>query len=420
MNNFFRILYESFRQATQQLFANRLRSLLSILGITIGIFCIVAVQSAVNSLQTDIKGTFSAMGSNVLYVDIFPWDGSVNEDNFRKYLKRPEPDFIDLQAIKSKAPSADKASLAFFTGGKTIKYRSEYVQGSFIMGVTQDYPDIVNLRLQEGRFFSAKEWSSGDDKVILGHQVAEALFKQIEPIGKYVKFLGRKYQVVGVLQKEGKSLFSMIPYDEAVIISTENMQKSYVLNQKTRMGRLFNVLPHEGVDLDQLKEEVTGVLRSTRRLKPAQDNNFALNEQSMINDAIDGLFATIRLGGFFIALFALLVGMFGVANIMFVSVNERTKIIGIKKAIGAKPSVILTEFLLEAMLLSIFGGLIGILFTVGVMSAINAFDAIPFKFFVSPMMALLGVLIAAIVGLLAGMIPAWIASRKDPVVAIRK
>jgi len=360
------------------------------------------------------------MGSNVLYVDIFPWDGSVNEENYRKYLKRPEPDFKDLEALKAEAETVDAAALAFFTGGKTIKYGREYVQGGMIMGVTPDYPDIVNLQLENGRFFNAAEWRTGDDKVILGNQVSTSLFKNLDPIGKYVKFLGRKYRVIGVLKKEGKSLFSMIPYDEAVLISTSNMQKSYVLNQKTRMGRLCNVAPKEGVSIDELREDVTGVLRGTRRLRPVEENNFALNEQSMINNAVDAFFSSIRIGGFLIALAALLVGMFGVANIMFVSVNERTKIIGIKKALGATPGVIMLEFLIEAIVLSILGGAIGIVVTALLMGGINLIESIPFKFFISSTMAIVGVLIAAVVGILAGLIPAFIASRKDPVVAIRK
>ena len=418
MGVYIKIFYESVILALQQLRSNKLRSFLSLLGITIGIFCIIAVQSAVDSLQNSIKSGLGELGNDVVIIDVMPW----NEDpdmNYWKYMRRPAPSFDDYESLKKGLQLAKDASYSIFVSGKTIKYRSSNVQGAFIMGTTYEYPEVQNIEIGEGRYFTPLEYSTGDNKVIIGHTIADELFKQENPLGKYVKLFGHKFQVIAVLKEEGDNPFNFINYDEATWITYNTAKRFINTKGKDRfsVGKILYVKANEGVELDELKDEITGKLRSTRRLQPKEGDNFALNELSMINGVIDNVFGVVNIAGLFIGLFALIVGMISVANIMFVSVKERTNIIGIKKALGAKKYMIQLEFLIEAVILCLVGGLFGLLFVYGVMKAISS--SIPFEMWLSYNNAVVGVVVSIVVGIVAGLIPAMQASRLDPVVAIR-
>jgi putative ABC transport system permease protein len=413
----FKVIYESIVQAVQELNGNKLRSFLSSLGITIGIFCIISVLSAVDSLQQNISESFEKLGNDVLYVDRQPW----NEDpgsNWWKYRRRPSPDYEDYEALKRNVKGAEFASLTIFIPGRTIEFGSSHVRGGYMAGLTYDYADISKLEFEGGRYFTHDEYATGANKVILGFSLADELFRNIDPIDKMVKIAGQKFQVVGVLKKEGNSLINIFQYDEAILVGFNTAKKLVNVKTGSTWGTMLNVKARPGVELVDLRDEVTGVLRAHRKLRPKEDSNFAINELSMFTKLLAPVFGVMNGVGFIIGLFAMIVGAFSVANIMFVSVKERTNIIGIKKALGAKRGVILLEFLIEAILLCIVGGLLGLGIVILVLKLVSGI--FHYEMFVSTGNILAGLFGAIIIGVIAGIIPAMQAARMDPVEAIRK
>lgn len=417
MTTIFKIIYESIVQALQSLSGNKMRTFLSLLGIVIGIFCIIAVKSAVDSLQNSVISSFNELGSDVLYIDKQPW----NEDpgqNWWKYTRRPNTSYTDYERIKNRSNMADEAAFSIYTGGRTAKYKSNSVSNGFIMGASYEFNRIQSLNIEKGRYFTPTEYHNGSNKVILGFVMAEELFGNIEPVGKFIRLFGQKFQVVGVLKKEGESLVNIMNFDEVCWLGFKTVKKFVnVKDDNNRIGRSLTVKAKAGVTLDELRDELTGILRSKRKLRPSEDNNFSINQLSMITDMLDSVFGVLNLAGLFIGIFALIVGMFSVANIMFVSVKERTNIIGIKKALGAKRFIILLEFLIESIILCIIGGLVGlatVFITLKIISSI-----IPFDMYLSFTNMVIGVVASVTVGIIAGIIPAFQASKMNPVDAIR-
>jgi putative ABC transport system permease protein len=411
-----RIFYESLRQAKDALTGNKLRTFLSLLGITIGIFCIIAVKSAVDSLQKNIEDGFSELGSDVIYIDKQPW----NEDpgqNYWKYARRPNPSYDDFLALQKRSRLALQSAFTVFTGGRIIKYRNESVSNAFIMGPTYHYPEIQPLKLQEGRYFTLTEYETGSNKVILGNKVYNELFKYESGIGKTVKLFGQNFQVIGYLESEGENVFNFINFDDVIWVGFNTIKKFMNVNDNSSIGRMLNLKARPGVDMDELKGEAASIIRAARRLKPLESDNFSLNELSMLSQVLESVFGVINIAGFIIGIFALVVGMFSVANIMFVSVKERTNIIGIKKAIGAKRTVILLEFLIEAVILCLIGGILGLALVFVSLKVITAL--IPFDMGMSLTNVMIGVSASVIVGIISGFLPALQASGMDPVEAIR-
>lgn len=411
-----KIIYESIVQAYQSLIGNMLRTFLSLLGIIIGIFCIIAVKSAVDSLENSIKSGFNELGSDVIYVQTMPW-GEDPGQNYWKYAKRPEPSFKDYTAISEKSRLTEFSAYTVFTGGKTIKYKSSSVSNAFIMGATYDYKNMQSIDIEKGRYFTQQEYNTGSNKIVLGYQVAQSLFNTLEPIGKEVKLFGQKYVVIGVLKSEGENMFNFLNFDEVMWVSFNNLKRFVNTNENSNVGKLLSIKARPDANVEELKGELTSILRASRRLKPTEDENFALNELSMLSQVLDAVFGILNLVGFLIGIFALVVGMFSVANIMFVSVKERTNIIGIKKALGAKRSIILLEFLIESIILCLLGGIIGLLCVIGVLKIVSGL--IPFDMFLSTTNVIWGVGASVAVGIISGIIPAVMASNLDPVVAMR-
>jgi len=414
---FFKIIYESIVQAFQQLAANKLRSFLSLTGISIGIICIISVLSAVDSLKDNVSKSFDKLGNDVLYIDKMPW----NEDpmqNWWKYQQRPEPSYEDLEIIKKKTKLSDKASFAVRMPNQTIKFGSNSIAGAFMGGVTDDYVDIFNLEFEKGRFFTPFEAANGTNRAVIGALIAEELFGVIDPIGKEIKIKGMDFQVVGVLKKEGNTLINIFQFDEAILISFNSAKKIINVKSKYNWGASLNVKAKKGVSLDDLKDEITGILRSARMIKPRETENFAVNQLSMFTNLLEPIFGVMNLVGIFIGGFSILVGMFSVANIMFVSVKERTSIIGIKKAMGARKSVILLEFLIESVVLCLIGALIGLVVVYALLMLASAvFD---YEIYLSGNNILVALILALVIGVLSGLIPAWQAAKLDPVEAMRK
>lgn len=413
-----RIIYESIVQALGQLNANRLRSFLSLLGITIGIFCIIGVFSAVDSLEDNVKGSLAKLGDDVIYIQKISW--SENPDNWFKYLRRPNVDYEDYEVIKEKVNSAQLVTFYVGIGQKTVKYQKTSADRAYMLGVTSEFSEMFKLNYEQGRFFSPNEYHYGANKCVLGFKVAEAVFGSLDPIGKSIKINGRKYEVIGVIEKSGESIINVMNFDEVILVSYELARKIANLKSNSLFGDVsICVKAAPGVSVPQMKDEVTGKLRAHRRLKPKQDDNFSLNQLSIITNFLSGFFNVLNILGIFIGGFAILVGMFSVANIMFVSVKERTRLIGIKKALGAKRYVILLEFLIESVVLCILGGIAGLLLVMAMMYGLSQMSD-SFKLYLSVNNAILGITLSTVIGVLAGMIPAMQASRMDPVEAMRK
>lgn len=415
-----RIFYESVRQAIQQLLGNKLRTLLSLSGITIGIFCVIMVLSAVDSLEANIQQSFQQLGDDVVYVSRIPWGESPEEGDFWKYQRRPETNYQDYEAIVERVQTAAKATFTLFLGGTTLEAANTDASGVFVIGVTEDYRDLFGLEFYKGRYFTPAEFYKGSNRIILGYEAARVLFLPGEPVvGQYVKMKGQRLQVVGVLQKEGKDLINPLDFDDAALIPYQTAQP-FVNLRKAGFNRgrtSISVKAKKGVRLETLKAELTGVLRSRRRIRPTEDDDFALNTLSIVSQLFENVFGIIRLAGYLIGFFAIIVGGFSVANIMFVSVKERTRLIGIKKALGAKNYVILMEFLVESIILCLIGGFIGLIFVV--LGAQLATNIAEYEIFLSPANAARGLGIATASGVVAGIIPAYRASRMVPVEAIR-
>jgi putative ABC transport system permease protein len=410
-----KILWNSFKMAMQELRVNKLRTFLSLFGITIGIFCIIAVLTLTGSLEHNIRKDLADLGDDVIYLQKWPWGGN-GEYAWWKYMNRPEPEFKDLKPIQDKVHSAGYASFNFESGGKKVEFGDDYMDGVTMMAVTNDFDQIQTLQILDGRFFANSESNSGANVAILGFTIWDGLFPSPESaMGKIVKVAGRDVKIIGVLKKKGESMIGGIGYDNAIILPYRFART--VVDERRFADPYILVKAKPNVALDQLKDELRGVMRATHRLRPKEEDDFALNEISSANDSLNAMFAAINGGGILIAGFALIVGAFGIANIMFVTVKERTNIIGLKKAIGARRGIILMEFLLEAVCLCLFGGVLGILMIYLMVIIINA--ASSFEMVMSVGSVVFGLSVSAIVGLLAGFIPAYTASKLDPVVAIR-
>lgn len=412
-----KIFFESISQAFQQLWGNKLRTFLSLLGITIGIWCVIMVLSAVDSMEANIRNSFEKLGDDVIYVSQFSWAEDPSA-NYWKWMRRPKPSYNDFKALDKKVGSAEMVAFSSFIGGKNIEYRSSNIEGAFVIAVTEDYTRLFNLEFDKGRFYTETEYRLGVPQIVLGYKVAEELFGGLDPIGKRVKILGNKCQVIGVLKESGKDLINPLNFDDAVVISYEFARKVTDIKNNSRRGASINVKAKEDVSLEELKDDVIGVLRASRKIKPKSENNFALNTLSIISNALDSVFGILRLVGFVIGFLSMIVGMFSVANIMFVSVKERTNLIGIKKALGARRRIILLEFLTESIILCLVGGAIGLFFVWLFSYVITIFAG--FEIFLSFQNLLIGIITSTATGVVAGIIPAFIAALMDPVEAIRQ
>ena len=417
MLTLFKIVSESVSQALQQLTANKLRSFLSLLGIAIGIFCIIGVTAAVDSLEDNVRGSFDKLGEDVVYVQKFMWGDP--GPNWRKYLRRPNMLYDDYEVLARKVASAQMIAYSVGVGSKTIKYRSSNVGGVELQGVTYDFAEMFSFQYAMGRYFSPVEYHSGANRIILGYKVAEELFGSVDPVGKHVKVGGNKLMVVGVLEEEGENLVNIFNFDNSAVITYELARKIANLKPNNPFGNSsVQLKAGENVSIQELKDDITWVMRNHRRLKPKEEDNFSLNTLSIISNLLTGFFGVLNSLGYIIGGFAIFVGVFSVANIMFVSVKERTNLIGVKKALGAKRYMILLEFLIEAIILCLIGGLFGLAIVFVIVKILSG--AIEFELFLSAGNILFGIGLSIFVGIVSGVIPAMQASGLDPVVAMRQ
>lgn len=413
---FFRLIGESFLFAFEALRVNKLRTILSLLGITIGIFAIIAVFTATDALENKIRKDISSLGNNVIYIQKWPWtpEGG-NEYPWWKYMNRPEAKLIELGELRKRVNTSNSIAYAADLGGQTIKFESSSIENVQVSCVSDGYDKVRNFEVADGRFFSDNEFASGRPLIILGSDVSAALFPKGNAIGQSVIIRKLKHTVIGVLKHEGSSTFDN-SFDNTVLIPV-NFARNLVNLNSNYVDPYILVKANENVTNGEMKDELRGVMRSIRKLTPKESDDFALNETSMFSSSLDELFNTLGLAGWIIGGFSIIVGGFGIANIMFVSVRERTPIIGIQKALGAKNYFILLQFLIEAIVLCIIGGSFGL----GLIYVLTVLISMGAGFDISLSMAniLMGIMISAIVGIISGYIPAYQASQMNPVDAIR-
>lgn len=410
---FLRIFQESLQFAWHALTVNKLRTFLSLIGVTIGILTMVSVFTIFDSLESSIRGSVQNLGSNVIYVQKWPWGGS-GEYPWWKYYQRPEPSFDELAQLERRMETAEILAYAFGKS-QTVNFGRNTVEGVDVISISHRFNDIWQHEFQAGRYFSVLESQRGSPVTVLGADVAEALFPAGNALGQNIRILGRKLRVIGVLVKEGSSLVGN-NVDGALWVPA-NYTRS-LMSLKNREGAFIMAKARPEVELSQMRDELEGHMRAMRRLKPRAENDFALNEISLISNSLDSLFGVIGTAGLVIGGFSILVGGFGIANIMFVSVRERTNQIGIQKSLGAKRHFILLQFLLEAMILCLLGGALGILIVAGAIPIFASdFD---FDVALSVGNVMQGLMISAAVGLISGFVPALMAARLDPVEAIRR
>jgi putative ABC transport system permease protein len=413
MKIFLKLLRESYLFALHEIVVNKVRTLLSLLGITIGIFSIISVFTIFDSMESAIRENINSLGNDVLFVQKWPW-AMGSDYPWWKYMNRPEASLTDLKEIQRRSQTSQASTYLSGVGG-TVKYRENSIKNANVIMVSDDYDKVMPVDIGEGRFISQVEFNSGKPVVVIGSKIVSELLQMSDAaaIEKKIKIFGLNVEVIGVMKKEGNNIFGNSSDDQMIV--PVNFARNH-MDMRNVDGAII-VKARPGVSLDEMKDELSGIMRAVRKLKPKAEDNFAINQTDIISKNFDQLFGVIALVGWIIGGFSLLVGGFGIANIMFVSVKERTRIIGIQKSLGAKKYFIMLQFLFESVFLSLLGGILGLVIVfILAFSVSKAFD---FDLFLTYQNILLGISVSAFIGFVSGLIPAWNASRLDPVEAMR-
>ncbi|MCP4457811.1 MAG: ABC transporter permease [Cytophagales bacterium] len=410
-----KLVGESFLFALGALRAHILRTVLSLLGVTIGIFLIIFVFTIVDSLERGISGSLSFLNGNNMDIRRFPYDFSADQP-WWEYFKRPYTTWEEYEYLNANMKNADGITIFAVAGGGISKYKSNTSYDNTLFGISHGYADVYDLEIEKGRYFTLRETEAGRNVAIMGHRIAEELFGRVDPIGKFFKLKGKKFYVIGLMPEEGEGFLGGSSNDDNLFIPFRSIKNMYHSGSRHGLETLISLKGLEtDKGLNEMESELRGHMRRIRGLKPKQKDNFALNRQEALMNSIGGIFDVLGAAGWFIGIFSILVGGFGTANIMFVSVRERTSIIGIQKSLGAKNYFILLQFLFESIFLCLIGGGLGILIvyllsfvSLGSLDLVLTFSNV-----------LLGVGLSSFIGVVAGIIPAIKASRMDPVIAIR-
>lgn len=410
---FLRLLNEGFIFAYNSIIVNKLRTFLSLFGITIGIFSIISVFTVLDWMEKAIRDSIASMGDNVIYIQKFPWSFDPNLA-WWDIIKWPQISQDDYNAIINKSTKSEAACFSAFQS-KQIKYKSNVANDAVIWAATHEFEDVRSFEIEKGRYFSPEESASGKNVAIVGAVLAERLFERTNPVGKQITIGGYKANVIGVFEKEGKGGLSDEGMDEMTLVPI-NYAKNFINLRNRNLNSNLIVKAKEGVSAHELSDETTMILRAARRLQPDAIANFSVNQASMLTQGFEAVFVGINLGGWVIGGFSILVGGFGIANIMFVSVRERTNQIGIQKALGAKKFFILQQFLVESILLSVFGGILGILLIFLATLGINYVYELDIYLTIPNM--ILAIFISGVIGIVAGYAPANTAAKMNPVEAI--
>lgn len=409
----FRLIRESYIFALHEIVVNKLRTFLSLLGITIGIFSVISVFTVFDSMEREIKSSIESLGNNVLFIDKWPWMMG-GDYPWWKYIKRPEGRLKEMEELRRRSSTVEMAAFMVQTS-RNVKYQSNTIENVSILAVSHDYDKLFTFELEDGRYFTPLESGSGRPVCIIGTDIVKNLFPGQFPLGKEIKIWGHNVEVIGMFKKEGNDMFGNS--NDLTVLIPVKFARNFINYDNGETGTTIMVKARPNITNDEMRDEITGIMRSIRKLKPGSEDDFSVNETSLITQGFESLFNVIAVVGWIIGGFSLLVGGFGIANIMFVSVKERTNIIGIQKSLGAKNYFIMLQFLFEAVFLSIFGGILGLLIIlIGILIVNTSTD---FTLVMTQGNVFLGIFVSAIIGLISGIIPAWNASRLDPVEAIR-
>jgi putative ABC transport system permease protein len=411
---FLKLFRESFLFAFDALRQNKLRTMLSLLGVTIGIFTIIAVLSAVATLRNNLQKSVNKLGSNSIYIQKWPWIGG-EDFPWWKYLQRPVPRLHDFDEVQRRSQTAEAVSYEIGIDNRVIKYQSNTVEGAQIDAVSQEHNKTWNFDFKEGRYFTEIESRTGAPVTIIGYDIADNLFPGGNAIGKQIKVMGRYVTIIGVFAKEGQDILGIS--DDKEVLLPLNFAKNIVDIQNEKYNPQIVVKGKDGLTDGDVEAEMEQLMRSIRRLRPNQEDNFSLNKTTLLTNQLDIVFRVFNIVGLIIGGFSVVVGGFGIANIMFVSVKERTNIIGIQKSLGAKNYFIMLQFLIESIVLCLVGGIIGLLFVFVGTFLLKAAADIQVVLDIGNIIA--GVSTSIAIGVISGIIPAYSASRLDPVEAIR-
>jgi putative ABC transport system permease protein len=405
---------ESFRIAFAQIRANKLRSVLTALGVIIGIVAVTLMGTAINGIDRGFQNSLAMLGDDILYVQKWPWGGV---EDWWNYQNRP-PIRIEVsdqlnRVIESTPNSALEVSVPVIWRRASIKFGPNRVAGVSIAGTNSDYNRTSTFEFADGRLFNETESTSARLVCVLGADVAEALFQGNPALDEKVLINNQPFTVIGVLAKQG-SFLGLFSFDNQALIPINAFRRFF----GQRGGVELRVKMTDKLHLSEAKDELTGAMRRVRAQLPGERDNFSINEQQAFKAQLDPIKNVIALVGLFITGLSLFVGAIGIMNITFVSVKERTKEIGTRKALGARRRTILLQFLIEAVSICLVGGLVGLVITFGLCQAIRvAWPAFPLVLSVTLVFVSMGV--SVVTGVVSGFAPAWGASRLDPVVALR-
>jgi len=404
-------LRESLKIALGAIRANRARGALTTLGIIIGIVAVVVTMTAANGLQNRFRESFSAVGTDVIYVSRMPW---VVMNDFFEFRNRPPMDMREARALernlRGKAivnPTMD--------GRRDIKYRSEMIEGVTIIGTTEKQTRLSSALPQTGRFLLAFDVLYKKNVCVIGTDVRDGLFGISDPINKAIKIGRTDFRVIGVMEKQGGSFLGGPNFDRQIFVPITSFVKAFGGDHRQQDVNVAVKAPSQEA-MGDLEYEVMGEMRKIRGLRPSERDNFSINKLDTLVGTFNNMMGIVLLVGLLVTGISLFVGAVGVMNIMFVSVTERTREIGIRKAIGAKRRSILFQFLFESSSICLLGGTIGIVIAAGLTAVINKM-LMPAS--ISLPILLAAVLISIAVGVLAGVVPAYRGASLDPIEALR-
>ena len=404
---------ESFAFAFNSVTVNKLRTFLSLFGITIGIVSIISVFTVFDWMESSIKESIESLGDNTIYVEKWPWTPDP-DIKWWDMMRWPPPGTDDYEVLLKRSNSSE-AICYTVASGEIIKYRGTSINDTYIIAVTYDFQDVRSFELEKGRYFTESESAAGKPVAVIGSEMADKLFDNIDPLGREITIGRHKAQVIGVFKKEGSGGLADSGMDQVTVVPL-NFSRQFVNFRNPFLNSDIMIRGKPGVSVQQLSEEVTMILRAARRLGPGEENNFSINQASQITSTLEPVFRGINIAGWIIGGFSILVGGFGIANIMFVSVRERTSIIGIQMALGSKRRWILSQFLTESVLLSITGGILGLIFVFIGTLFVNYFYNL--NMFLTAGNIILAIAISGTIGIVAGFAPASAASKMNPVEAI--